>query len=134
MKRNKFKLKTFFLNENEDIEDLEKTQTQFSREEKKKFLQRCKSLTSNSQAIYGIEGLDEKLEEIRDIVEMAEQMTLQETEDWFDGITVNRHIKQMQDAFKVFEKTGSEMVSMQQRLKSAYEDIVSVLHKYYDVG
>jgi hypothetical protein len=40
----------------------------------------------------------------------------------------------MNEAFKVFEKTAQEMSGMQQRLEAAYEDMGSVLSKYYKVN
>ena len=35
---------------------------------------------------------------------------------------------------KVFEKTANEVHTLQQRLESAYEDMGSVLNKYYNVA
>ena len=40
----------------------------------------------------------------------------------------------MNEAYKVFEKTANEMSSMQQRLESAYEDMGTVLNRYYKIG
>jgi hypothetical protein len=59
---------------------------------------------------------------------------LSETEDWFDANTVNRHMKHLGEAYKIFEKTSQEMSVLQQRLESAYEDIGSTLGKYYDIN
>ena len=61
-------------------------------------------------------------------------MTLSETEHWFDNVTTSRHMKQMNEAYKIFEKTATEMGSMQQRLESAYEDMGTVLNRYYKIG
>ena len=61
-------------------------------------------------------------------------MTLQETENWFDDVTVNRHMKSLKESYKIFEKTTNEIMSSQQRLESAYEDIAEVLGKYYEVS
>jgi hypothetical protein len=43
-------------------------------------------------------------------------------------------MKQMNEAMKVFEKTAGEMSGLQQRLESAYEDMGTVLNKYYRIG
>ena len=43
-------------------------------------------------------------------------------------------MKQLQEAYKTFEKTAGEMSGMQQRLEAAYEDIGTVLNKYYKVN
>jgi formylmethanofuran dehydrogenase subunit E-like metal-binding protein len=71
--------------------------------------------------------------EIKRIVESAEEITLQESDGWFDKITVNRHMKQLKEAYKVLEKTCNELVTSQQRFESAYNDIGRVLENYYDV-
>ena len=69
-----------------------------------------------------------------EIVEIAEQLTLQESEHWFDNVTVNRHMKQLKEAHKVFEKTATEMTELQQRLEAAYDDMGSILNRYYKVN
>ena len=43
-------------------------------------------------------------------------------------------MKQLKEAFKVFEKTATEMNTMQQRLESAYDDMGVVLNRYYQVN
>jgi hypothetical protein len=60
-------------------------------------------------------------------------MTLQETENWFDGVTVQRHMKQLKEAYKILQKTAGELRQSQQRFESAYDDIGTVLGKYYEV-
>lgn len=71
--------------------------------------------------------------EIGKLVEMAETVTLSETQEWFDSVTVNRHMKQLGEAYKVMQKTGTELVQAQQRFESAYEDIGQIFGKYYEV-
>lgn len=73
------------------------------------------------------------LEFIRYIVDSAEEVTHAETDGWFDDITVSRHMKQMKEAFKVFEKTIMEAAQINQRLTAAYEDIGKTLQNYYDL-
>ena len=71
---------------------------------------------------------------LKEIAQVAEQLTLSESEHWFDNVTTSRHMKQMNEAMKVFEKTAGEVHTLQQRLESAYEDMGSVLNKYYKVN
>ncbi len=73
------------------------------------------------------------LDEIKFIVESAEGVTLNETDGWFDNVTVSRHMKQMKESFKVFEKTIMEAAQINQRLNASYEDIGKTLQNYYDV-
>lgn len=73
------------------------------------------------------------LDNIKFIVDSAEGVTTQETDGWFDNVTVSRHMKQMKEAFKVFEKTIMEAAQINQRLNAAYEDIGKTLQNYYDL-
>jgi uncharacterized protein YukE len=84
--------------------------------------------------IYRANTLKEVAQTLGNIVQQAEQVTLSEAEHWFDNVTVSRHMKQLGEAYKVFEKTATEMSGMQQRLEAAYEDIGTVLNKYYKVN
>ena len=71
--------------------------------------------------------------EIGNIVESAAAMTLQETDGWFDKITVNRDLKELNNDYKLFDKTCKEMINYQQRLESLYENMAGRLSKYYDL-
>ena len=73
------------------------------------------------------------LKEIKYIVESAEQVTMTETQDWFDNVTVSRHVKHMKESFKVFEKTLLEAAQLNQRINASYEDIGKTLQNYYDI-
>jgi len=125
-----FKLKNALLNENFEFGGDAKYNTL----DKQAFLDRCKQFSAHGSSIYRAKDLKERISEIKDLIETAEKLTLQETENWFDGPTVQRHIKQMKESYKVFEKTGGELISLQQRLESSYEDIAEILGKYYDIS
>ncbi len=101
--------------------------------DKKTFQESMKSFSKYGQSIYGSKKLKEVVSEIKNLIETAEQMTLQETDQWFDNVTVTRHMKQLKESYKLFEKTAGEMSTLQQRLESCYEDIGKNLNNYWDV-
>lgn len=105
-----------------------------TKEEKKAFLEAVSQYHKLGEMVYRNNQLSELSETLSNIVTTAENLTMQESEHWFDNVTVSRHMKQLQEAFKVFEKTAGEMSGMQQRLEAAYEDIGTVLNKYYNVN
>lgn len=105
-----------------------------STEQKKAFLEAVYRFAENANSIYRTHSLKETSQYLGELIEAANQLTLSETEDWFDRQTVSRHMKHLDEAYKIFEKTANEMATLQQRLESAYEDIGSTLNKYYDVG
>lgn len=105
-----------------------------AREDKKAFLEAVANYHQLGEMIYRANTLKEVAATLGNIVERAEHVTLAESEHWFDNVTVSRHMKQLGEAYKVFEKTATEMSGMQQRLEAAYEDIGTVLNKYYKVN
>jgi len=112
----------------------ETEQPKMTKEDKKAFLEAVSQYHKLGEMVYRNNQLSELSETLSNIVTTAEKLTMQESEHWFDNVTVSRHMKQIQEAFKVFEKTAGEMSGMQQRLEAAYEDIGTVLNKYYNVN
>ena len=103
-------------------------------EQKKAFLEAVYKFAEHSNSIYRQHNIKETSRYLGELIEAASSLTLSETEDWFDGVTVGRHMKHLGEAYKIFEKTAAEMDTLQQRLEAAYEDIGSTLNKYYDMG
>lgn len=101
--------------------------------EKKAFLEAVESFSRLGESIYRNERFVEDVEAIANIVEQAQTFTLKETENWFDGVTVSRHMKRLQEASAVFNKSANEIKALQTRMEAAYEDIAEVLKKYYNI-
>jgi len=112
----------------------EDTETKMSMQEKKAFVEAVYRFAEHSNDIYRKHSLRETSKSLGALIEAASKLTLAETEDWFDGVTVGRHMKHLSEAHKIFEKTAHEIETLQQRLESCFEDIGSTLNKYYDVG
>jgi len=105
-----------------------------SGEQKKSFVEAVGNFHSFGESIYRNHSLREITSQMKEIINTAEQLTLKESEHWFDNVTVGRHMKQLSEAYKVFEKAAGEVTSLQQRLESAYEDMGGILNKYYKVN
>ena len=112
----------------------EEEETKMTKEERSAFLEAVSNFHKLGEMVYAKGGLQEVTTTLKSVVEQAEKVTLSETEHWFDNVTTSRHMKQMNEAFKVFEKTSKEMNGLQQRLESAYEDMGTVLNRYYKIG
>jgi len=112
----------------EDLDD-----TSMTPDEKRAFVEAVASYRKIGEAIYHNGNLMEAYENIKNIVETAEKLTLKETGDWFDKVTVNRHMKSMNESFKIFSSTIKEVATLQQRLESSYDEIGEVLGKYYEI-
>lgn len=103
-----------------------------SKEDKAAFVQQVQQFSQMGDSVYGKGDLEELTKRVQDIINKAEQIAT-EKGDWFDNVTVKRHMKDLQNAYKVFEATAKEMSLLQQRLSAAYEDIAQGLSKYFDV-
>lgn len=101
--------------------------------DKKAFIENVKRYNRYKESFNKASNLNKIVSEIGKLVRAAEPITLQETGEWFDNITVNRHMKQMNEAYKILEKTANELMQSQQRFESAYNDIGRVLENYYDI-
>ena len=85
------------------------------------------------EALYQQQSLKETAKKLSQIAEMAATHTVQETEDWFDKVTVSRNMKELTNHSKSFAKIAEEASSVQQRLAGLYEDMGSILNRYYDI-
>jgi hypothetical protein len=103
-----------------------------SKEDKTAFVQQVQRFSEMGDSVYGKGDLEELTQRVHDIINKADQIAT-EKGDWFDNVTVKRHMKDLQNAYKVFEATAKEMNALQQRLSAAYEDIAQGLNKYFDV-
>ena len=107
-------------------------QPSLTKEEKSEFVQSLKNFSAMSESVYGKGDLKQITERVRNIIERAE-MIVNENADWFDKVSMNRHLKELKGSYKTFEATAHEMSQLQERLALAYEDIGQQLSKYFDV-
>ena len=93
-----------------------------------------KSYNSLGKALYQQSALKETAKKLSSIAEMAATHTVQETEDWFDKVTVNRNMKELTNLSKSFNKIASEAQSLQERMSALYEDMGHVIGRYYEIS
>ncbi len=86
------------------------------------------------EAIFGKSNITNIAEKLSWIANQAKSHTLQETEDWFDKITVNRNMKELTGLSKNFSKIAGEAKSLQERMGALYEDMGNILGRYYEIG
>lgn len=102
--------------------------------DKRAFMEAVANYQQLGKMVYATSGLREVAKTLGNIVDQAENITIQESEHWFDNVTVSRHMKQLHEAYKVFEKTADEMSQLQQRLESSYDDMGMILNRYYKMN
>lgn len=104
-----------------------------SREEKSEFVSQMKNFSEMGEFVYGRTDLELLADRVREMIRKGEQIAT-EKGDWFDNVTVKRHMKDLQNAYKTFEATAKEVNQLNHRLAASYEDIAQLLNKYFEVG
>ena len=100
----------------------------------REFIQEIGQFSSFGNEIYREGNLRELASRLSKLAETAKQHTLQETEDWFDKITVNRNMKELTSLSGQFKKVATEAQSLQERMSTLYEDMGHILSRYYEVN
>jgi len=78
-------------------------------------------------------GIMEAAKQLAQMAESAQNHVLSETDDWFDGVSVKRNMKELNNLTGQFKKTAVEANSTNQRLSALYEDMGNILNRYYDI-
>jgi hypothetical protein len=97
------------------------------------FLKEVSGFNSFSEQIYREGNLRDLAERLSRLAVTAKQHTIQETEDWFDKITVNRNMKELTGLSNQFKKVATEAQGLQERMTGLYEDMGHILGRYYDI-
>ena len=103
-------------------------------EQKKTFLEAMSKFNEYGKHIYRESELRSIIENMETLMSGASNFIIDESDDWFDSVTIKRDSKDINNTAKAFTKTAREMVGMQHRLESLYEDLGNKLGRYYDLG
>ena len=99
----------------------------------KEFMGDVSNFNKFSKQIYREGNLRELAERLSKLAMTAKQHTIQETEDWFDKITVNRNMKELTGLSNQFKKVATEAQGLQERMGGLYEDMGHILGRYYEI-
>ena len=113
------------------IEDIYGQTTQ--RVNVKEFMKEVSGFNSFGKQIYREGNLKDLAERLSKLAMTAKQHTIQETEDWFDKITVNRNMKELTSLSNQFRKVATESQGLQERMSGLYEDMGHILGRYYEI-
>jgi len=103
-------------------------------EQKQAFLEAVSGFNRFNESIYREQKLKDITGDIVKIGKLAEKYIMAEQDDWFDGISVKRDMKSLQESIKMFEATAKEVAVLQQRLESVYEEVGGKLGKYFEIN
>jgi hypothetical protein len=113
----------------ENLED-----RKLSNEVKKHFLEIISTYNTFQDQMKRQSDMTEVANTLGAIVEAAKEMTLRESGDWFDNVTVKRNMQELDKMGKSFDKFAMEAKAMDERLHSLYEDMGHILNRYYEIA
>jgi hypothetical protein len=113
----------------ENLED-----RKLSTEVKKHFLEIISTYNTFQDQMKRQSDMTEVANTLGAIVEAAKEMTLRESGDWFDSVTVKRNMQELDKMGKSFDKFAMEAKAMDERLHSLYEDMGHILNRYYEIA
>ena len=99
----------------------------------KEFMKEVSGFNLFGKQIYREGNLKDLAERLSRLAMTAKQHTIQETEDWFDKITVNRNMKELTSLSNQFRKVATESQGLQERMSGLYEDMGHILGRYYEI-
>ena len=100
---------------------------------KHEVIEAIKSYARVGKQLYNGGGILEAAKQLVRMAESAQNHVLSETDDWFDGVSVKRNMKELKGLTGQFRKTAVEANSVNQRLSALYEDMGNILNRYYDI-
>ncbi len=107
--------------------------TPLTTEEKMAFREALKTFSQMGESVYGTGKLQEVVENLTKVVETANRLVTEESDDLVDNVNSSRHFKVINEALKQFSKSANEVMIHERRLSAAFEDIAEGIQKYYEV-
>ena len=114
-------------------ESLENGDRKLSPEVKKHFLEIISTYNTFQDQMRRQSDLTEVANTLGAIVEAAKEMTLRESGDWFDAVTVKRNMTELDKLGKSFDKFAVEANSMDERLVLRLNGITCIIGVPYGI-
>ena len=100
---------------------------------KHEVIEAVKNYARVGKQLYVNNNILEAAKQLTQMAVSAQNHVLSETNDWFDGVSVKRNMKELKGLTGQFRKTAVEANSVNQRLSALYEDMGNILNRYYDI-
>lgn len=105
-----------------------------TKEEKRAFAESLQTFSQLGESVYSKRNLEEAVASLERMVETAQRLVNEASDDVVDSTAAGRHFNYMQNALKEFKKSANEILIHERRCSQAYEDIAEGLKKYYNIG
>lgn len=104
-----------------------------TREEKQQLLKLVSEFNQYRSALKMADELKRVAENIAYIAEATEKYGLNETEDWFEGVSLERDMKEIKKLAENLRKISNKVYPQVQLAESLYEEIGLKLERYFNL-
>ena len=102
-------------------------------EEKLAFRHALKGFSQMGESVYSTGKLQKVVENLSKVVETANRLVTEESDDLIDSVSASRQFKGINSALDAFKKSANEVMIHERRMEAAFEDIAEGIQKYYEV-
>lgn len=106
----------------------------FSNDVKRHFLEIVSTYNKYQDQMDRKSDITQVAETLGGILDAAQELAVNEAEDWFDKHTVKRNMGELKKLSAQFDKVVVESKNLDQRLGGLYEDMGHILSRYYKLG
>lgn len=102
-------------------------------EQKQQYIEAISRYNEYREVVHRSKQLPEIVSEIKKLVEFASKNMVEESGDWFEGVSHRRNTKRLKDSVNEFQKISIKIVKLQRTLESIYENIGKQLGTFYEI-
>lgn len=102
-------------------------------EQKQRYIESISRFNEYSSVIHRSKQLPEVVSEITTLVEFATKNMVEESGDWFEGVSYNRKSRRLKESLKEFKRISERITKLQRNLESIYENIGRNLGNFYEI-
>lgn len=102
-------------------------------EQKQKYIESISRYNEYRSVVHRSSALPEIVSEIKRMVEFASKNMVEESGDWFEGVSHRRNSKRLKESVNEFQKISEKIVKLQRNLESIYENIGKQLGSFYEI-
>jgi hypothetical protein len=102
-------------------------------EQKQQYIEAISRYNEYREVVHRSKQLPEVVSEIKRMVEFASKNMVEESGDWFEGVSHRRNSKRLKESVSEFQKISERIVKLQKTLESIYENIGKQLGTFYEI-
>ena len=102
-------------------------------EQKQQYIEAISRYNEYRSVVHRSNALPEIVSEIKRLVEFASKNMVEESGDWFEGVSHRRNSTRLKETVNEFQKISEKIVKLQRNLESIYENIGKQLGSFYEI-